>query len=137
ETGAAPGDCFTITSLMRALVGLVVAMAVLASITDADADTRTRHRPTKHDDARSKKRAARLRALRERERIEPRQIAHGQSVGAPWAGHLQHATALPPGDGYFLRRPERAFGTQTTVDLTLRAIVETLDAFPDEHVLAI
>ena len=120
---------------MRALVGLVVAMGLFAST--ADADTRSRHRPTRHDDGKSKKRAARLRALREREHIEPRQIAHGQSVGAPWDGRLQRATPLPPGDGYFLRRPERAFGTQTTIELTLRAIGETLDAFPDEHVLAI
>jgi hypothetical protein len=121
---------------MRSLVGLAVAMGFLVATT-ATADSRPRPRHVKRDDAKSKKRSARLHALREREHIEPRQIAHGQSVGAPWAGRLQHATALPPGEGYFLRRPERAFGTQTTVELTLRAIGETLDAFPDEHVLAI
>jgi hypothetical protein len=100
-------------------------------------DGRSRRRSTASDDHKTKQRAARLRTLRERERFEPRQLAHGQSVGAPWAGRLQHATALPPGDGYFLRRPERAWGTQTTIELTERAISETLDAFPDEHILAI
>ena len=136
ETGAPPGACRTIDLLMRALVGLVVA-AGLVFASPARADTRPRPRTTKHDDAKPKKRSARLRALRERERIEPRIIAHGQSIGAPWAGRLQHATALPPGDGYHIRRPERAFGTETTIELTLRAISETLDGYPDEHVLAI
>jgi hypothetical protein len=133
---------------MRALVGLaglvgLVVLGLLAFPAVANAsskaakDGKPRHRTTSHDDPKTKKRAARLRALREHERFEPRQIAHGQSVGAPWAGRLQHATALPPGDGYFIRRPERAFGTETTIELTERAISETLDAFPDEHVLAI
>ena len=142
---------------MRALVGLaglsgLVALGLLvhpaaahASKTSGKAakdakdakDARSRRRSTASDDHKTKKRAARLRTLREHERFEPRQIAHGQSVGAPWAGRLQHASALPPGEGYFIRRPGRAFGTQTTIELTERAISETLDAFPDEHVLAI
>jgi hypothetical protein len=142
---------------MRALVGLaglagLIALGLLvlpaaahASSKTAPAgkaakdakDGRSRRRSTASDDHKTKKRAARLRTLREHERFEPRQIAFGQSVGAPWAGRLQHATALPPGDGYVIRRPERAFGTQTTIELTERAISETLDAFPDEHVLAI
>ena len=96
-----------------------------------------RRRSTASDDHKTKKRAARLHTLREHERFELRQIARGQSVGAPWAGRLQHATTLPPGDGYFIRRPERAWGTGTTIELTERAIGETLDAFPDQHVLAI
>ena len=104
---------------------------------DASKDARRTRRPAQHDDHTSKKRAARLRTLRERDHVEPRLVGHGQSVGLPWAGRLQHATALPPGDGYLLRRPERAFGTQTTIELTQQAIAETLDAFPDEHVLAI
>jgi hypothetical protein len=150
---------------MRALVGFVglvvtgllgISSAADARAKDADGkdahDSRDRHardhkdagkdakrirRPAQHDDHTSKKRAARLRTLRERDHVEPRLVAHGQSVGLPWAGRLQHATALPPGDGYLLRRPERAFGTQTTIELTQQAIAETLDAFPDEHVLAI
>jgi murein endopeptidase len=142
---------------MRALVGLasLVALGLLAFPAAAHAssktapdgkdgkrgkaskDARSHRRSTASDDHKTTKRAARLRTLREHERFEPRQIAHGQSVGAPWSGRLQHATALPPGEGYFIRRPGRAFGTQTTVELTERAIGETLDAFPDEHILAI
>lgn len=148
---------------MRALVGLaglagLVALGLLAFPAAAHAgsktapegkdskagkrgkaakDARTRRRSTASDDHKTKKRAARLHTLREHERFEVREIARGQSVGAPWAGRLQHATALPPGDGYFIRRPQRAYGTETTIELTERAIGETLDAFPDEHVLAI
>ena len=145
---------------MRALVGLaglagLVTLAVLAFPVAAHASSKTspereagkggkaakearsRRRSTASDDHKTKKRAARLHTLREHERFELRPIAHGQSVGVPWAGRLQHATALPPGEGYFIRRPERAYGTQTTIELTERAISETLDAFPDQHVLAI
>ena len=134
---------------MRALVGLaglagLIALGLLAFPAAAHASdgkvgkaAKARHRSTASDDHKTKKRAARLHTLRQHERFEPRLIARGQSVGAPWAGRLQHATALPPGDGYFLRRPGRAYGTQTTIELTERAIGETLDAFPDEHVLAI
>ncbi len=88
-------------------------------------------------------RAARVSAIRDhdrdraRDRIEIRTLAQGQSIGAPWAGRLQHPTELPPGEGYVIRRPLRAFGTQVAVELIERAVVETLDAFPDQHVLAI
>ncbi|HEX3762425.1 MAG TPA: penicillin-insensitive murein endopeptidase [Kofleriaceae bacterium] len=145
---------------MRALVGLasLVALGLLAFPIAAHASPRnardgkdgkagkdardrkpgrSRHRATATDDRKTKQRAARLRTPREHERFELRLIGHGQSFGAPWAGRLLHATALPPGDGYVLRRPERAYGTQTTIELTERAIRDTLDAFPDEHVLAI
>lgn len=147
---------------MRALVGLAglsglvaLGLLVLPAVAHASSkaagkpakdardtkDARSRRRSTASDDHKTKKRAARLRTLREHERFgappPARLFAHGQSVGAPWAGRLQHATALPPGEGYFIRRPQRAYGTQTTIELTERAISETLDAFPDEHVLAI
>ena len=85
----------------------------------------------------TKTRAARITATRGRERIEPRELAHGQSVGEPWSGRLQHATQLSPGEGYAIRRPDRAFGTETTIEMIERAVGETLEAFPDEHVLAI
>lgn len=61
----------------------------------------------------------------------------GQSVGAPWAGQLRNATKLRANHRYFIRRPGRAFGTRTTVDLVYRAVVDTLAQFPNTHVLAI
>jgi hypothetical protein len=139
---------------MRGLVvGCVVASSLLL-VTAADAKSRREpDKAQKSSKAKAGKgkpetsqrphqrstRAARISAIREhdRERVEIRAFAHGQSIGAPWAGRLQHPTLLPPGDGYVIRRPQRAFGTETTVELIERAIGETLDAFPDEHVLAI
>ena len=143
---------------MRALVvGLVVALG-LPVVSHPAAHATTRRGSTKHPSSKSsrgphgakaqkastapnaKTRAARISTisgLREHERIEPRELARGQSVGAPWAGRLQHPTQLPPGDGYHIRRPGRSFGTAATVELIERAIGETLEAFPDAHVLAI
>ena len=127
---------------MRVFVGLVglVTLGLLATSSSA-ADAKNTRTPVKREATRGatkeKKRAARIRATRERDHLELRGFARGQSVGAPWAGRLQHASELPAGDGYLIRRPERAYGTQATVELTLRAIRDTLDEFPDEHVLAI
>lgn len=136
---------------MRALVGLVVASGlVVAAASPAQAKqsekrTAKRHKAdvakrgkAKLDGQSGKTRAARITAVRSHERITPRLLTGlGQSIGEPWAGRLQHATELPPGDGYVIRHPSRAFGTQTTIELVERAIGETLEAFPDEHPLAI
>jgi murein endopeptidase len=67
----------------------------------------------------------------------PRPRARGQSIGSPWSGHLQDATRLLIGDGTYIRRPNRAFGTRTTVEHVRRAVRATLGAFPKIHVLAI
>ena len=67
----------------------------------------------------------------------PSRSVRGQSIGSPWSGRLQDATRLQIGDGTFLRRPQRAFGTRTTVDHIRRAVRATLAAFPKAHVLAI
>ena len=141
---------------MRALVvGLVVALGLpLGSHPDAHA--RSRRDPAKHQGQKARKpqkagaapqgqkpqktRAARIsvvRAHEPHEPREPRELARGQSVGAPWAGRLLHPTQLPPGDGYHIRRPVRSFGTEATVAFIERAIGDTREAFPDEHVLAI
>jgi murein endopeptidase len=61
----------------------------------------------------------------------------GQSLGYPWSGRLQDATQLPEGDGYVIRRPSRAFGTQTTVDIVQRVLGTVRDEFPETHILAI
>lgn len=137
---------------MRGLVGLVVASSLIfVSVADAKAGKGAKAGKVSRERGggggkakavRAPTRAARAVALREqqRERVDRivlRELAHGQSVGEPWAGRLQHPTQLEPGDGYTIRRPYRAFGTETTVSLIQRAIGETLEAFPDEHVLAI
>jgi hypothetical protein len=133
---------------MRVLVGLVVALGLVASsVPDADAASR-RHSAKRAGEKKQQKsrratspkavaRAARISTTRERDRIATREVAYGQSVGAPWSGRLQHPTQLLPGDGYHIRRPFRSFGTETTVDFVERAIGDTLEAFPDQHVLAI
>jgi hypothetical protein len=145
--------------LMRALVGLVVASGLLvvsvsapASASASAPDAKSHRKPapghTKHQGPKAQRsskgkpkptsaRSARISAVREHDHIETRERARGQSVGAPWDGRLQHPTQLPPGDGYHIRRPARSFGTETTVELVERAIGDTLEAFPDEHVLAI
>jgi hypothetical protein len=121
---------------MRVLVGLVVALGVLTLSSAADA--KAPRRLAKHQTHKTpKKRAARISTIRERDHIETRELTRGQSLGAPWEGRLRRATQLPPGEGYHIRRPARSFGTETTVELIERAISETLEAFPDQHVLAI
>jgi murein endopeptidase len=142
---------------MRVLVGLVMASVFVVAAPSAQArqtesdkksDKRTtkrhkadagkRGKSAKLDSSSGKTRAARITTSRGHERIAPRLLTgNGQSIGEPWAGRLQHASALPPGDGYVIRHPSRAFGTAATIELVERAIGETLEAFPDEHPLAI
>src|SRR4051812_42656574 len=111
---------------MRVLVGLVLASSLLA--VSAPVEAKAKSSPgkpqrggatAKHAKSvksaksepgpKTKTRAARISTMRGHERIEPREIARGQSVGEPWAGRLQHPTQLPAGDGYHIRRPARAF----------------------------
>ncbi len=61
----------------------------------------------------------------------------GQSLGQPWQGKLHEPTQLPQGDGYIIRRPYRAFGTKTTVELIHNAITDLRVQFPEAHPLAI
>jgi len=158
ETGARGSACLTISNLMRALAGLAVALGFLItpSAADAKSDRPAKPaRPSKHGKApktqstrsspapgkplNGTSRAARISGVRARDHIETRTLltGEGQSLGAPWAGRLQHATQLPPGEGYVIRRPARSFGTATTVEIVERAIDATREAFPDQHVLAV
>jgi hypothetical protein len=74
---------------------------------------------------------SRRRARRDLDRRAP------QSFGAPWNGYLRNPVRLRLGDGAFIRRPYRSFGTRTTVDFTKRAIEETLELHRKTHVLAV
>jgi hypothetical protein len=128
---------------MRVLVGLV-ALGLMVASAPVDARTRTtkrteqvKHRGKAGKATKAPKRAARISTVRERERVEPREVWRGQSIGTPWAGRLQEPTQLPGSDAYHIRRPGRSFGTQAAIELTERAIAATLEVFPDLHVLAI
>ncbi|HVV88506.1 MAG TPA: penicillin-insensitive murein endopeptidase, partial [Kofleriaceae bacterium] len=61
----------------------------------------------------------------------------GDSIGKPWRGRLRGGVRLPPGKGYFIRRPLRSWGTPETV----AAVTDVLRSFrathPELHTLAI
>src|SRR5213078_3948432 len=101
--------------LMRAFSVVAVVLGMVATV-DA--------RPAK------RKRVA-VDAPAKREPVAP--IAKGmrdRSIGAPWSGRLQAPARLKGGDGYVIRRPQRAYGTRTTIDFVHEAIENTLEAFP-------
>jgi murein endopeptidase len=60
-----------------------------------------------------------------------------QSLGAPWSGRLIGGKAFPDGDGYWLRRPDKAFGAAHVVENVRRAIAEVRKTYSDVHTLAI
>jgi len=61
----------------------------------------------------------------------------GQSVGGPRSGRLRRGVRLPPGQGYHLRRPYRAWGASHTVFYVRQAIAAVRRKFPKIHRLAI
>jgi len=61
----------------------------------------------------------------------------GQSIGKPWKGKLKNGTKLPKGKGYFIRRPERSYGTNYAVEHIQKAIKAVRKRFPRVHTLAI
>jgi murein endopeptidase len=120
---------------MRWIVALVIASSSGTAVARATPHHKAVHRVAKHE----AKRARRMNRPR-REFARPMTRAEasgtlGQSIGAPWAGHLADPTQLADGDGYHIRRPWRSFGTQTTVDFVQRVLDDNHDWFP--HVLAI
>lgn len=145
---------------MRLLV-----IALIASLSTAAADARPRRAPQAHKRDKTKKRQARHVAIRSEPRpsFEPHPIdpyaddaddgdtndvkaeydaprkrdGGPQSFGAPWAGRLEHPTKLHLGDGTYIRRPWRAYGTRSTVAFTTQVIEETLADHPEAHVLAV
>ncbi len=107
---------------MRVLAIVAVVLS-LATVSEA--------RPKRHG-AQKKRVAVDSPAIR-----APTVRTRDRSIGAPWSGRLQAPARLPRGEGYVIRRPNRAFGTRTTVALVRDAVTNTLEAFPKVHVLAI
>jgi len=61
-----------------------------------------------------------------------------QSIGRPQRGRLANASVLPRNpDAWFIRRPERAYGTRATVSQIQRVIQRVRRHFPRVHALAI
>ena len=57
--------------------------------------------------------------------------------GDPWNGTLEHGEPLPQGDGYVVRRPNRAYGATHVIDHLQDAIAEVRARLPRLHTLAI
>jgi len=112
---------------------LLVVVALVVSVSAADAKTKTSSH--KHHVAKAARHTRHKK--RAHERVAMRGPVHGQSVGAPWDGSLRDAATLPEGDGYKIRRPWRAYGTRSTVDIVHRVVTDVIADFPDNHVLAI
>ena len=60
-----------------------------------------------------------------------------ESLGQPWNGKLVNGERMPRGEGYQLRRPQRAFGASHVVEHLQHAIAEVRALYPDVHTLAI
>jgi murein endopeptidase len=96
----------------------------------AAAATKSKHKP-------NKKRVGIATRNRRQRPFVIRGIVDGQSVGACWHGALQAAVKLADGEGWYIRRPYRAYGTQATVDFVHRILADIVDRFPDIHDIAI
>ena len=59
------------------------------------------------------------------------------SVGEPWNGALFGGEAMPSGEGYEIRRPDRSYGATHVVDHLRHVIAEVRDLYPNVHTLAI
>ena len=60
-----------------------------------------------------------------------------ESLGQPWNGKLVNGERMPRGEGYQLRRPQRAFGASHVVEHLQHAIAEVRALYPEVHTLAI
>lgn len=118
---------------MRPFFIIVILSLLVLSSTSEARGRNTQARVAKRDGV-AKQKTTKTVAVREERRVTR---DRAQSVGRPWEGRLQGATQLKLGDGAYIRRPHRAFGTRKTVEYTRRAITETLELYPKAHVLSV
>ncbi len=88
---------------------LAVVVVLLGLVTATASVAEARRRPAKHNRAKPKKPVAATTSAKPARKLADR------SIGAPWKGHLQAPARLERGDGYFIRRPWRTYGTRSTV----------------------
>ena len=125
---------------------LVVAIGLLAFTASADAKPKKRvakiekkstKKPKKSERQAKKKKRIAL-GGKKSERFVLRAPKDDQSVGACWRGRLQNPVQLRDGEGWYLRRPWRAYGATNTIELVERVLVDmTQRGFTEVHDIAI
>ena len=115
----------------------VVCSLVWLTAGSVEAKPKREHRHVKATKAKRSAHASPIKVEHHHLAYVPRGPIEGQSLGLPWSGRLHDATELGEGDGYVIRRPWRAFGTRTTVDIIHHALVDFREQFPDAHVIAV
>ena len=130
---------------MRALAVAIGLLAFAATSADAKPKRPAKTKVAKAEKKSSAKRAKKTgkkggkrvaHAAREK-RFEVKGPIHGQSVGAPWSGRLRSPTELPEHEGYFIRRPWRAYGTKSMVEAIFHVVGRVNEQFPELHDIAI
>lgn len=137
---------------------LVVAIGLLAFATSVEAkpsrkvttkaDTASKRKPRTASKAAShgRKPKAQDRSSRKRRiaRIARKHLHYvlrgpveGQSIGACWYGRLRDASKLSEHERWYIRRPQRAYGTAATIGFVERVLADIADRFPDIHPIAI
>lgn len=106
-----------------------------ASKRKASKPSKSKHKSKANERSSRKKRIARI--ARKHLQYVLRGPVEGQSLGACWFGRLREATKLSENDGWYIRRPHRAYGTAATIGFVERVLADITDRFPDIHPIAI
>ncbi|HEY6034418.1 MAG TPA: penicillin-insensitive murein endopeptidase [Kofleriaceae bacterium] len=119
------------------LAAVVCSLIWITAAASAEAKPRREHRHVRTTKAKRSAHASPVKVEHHHLAYVPRGPIEGQSLGLPWSGRLHEASELPDGEGYVIRRPWRAFGTRTTVDIIHHALEDFRQQFPDAHVIAV
>ncbi len=129
------------TTLVKA--GTVVKVPACTVGARAKQRGRTRERPDVLDEKAEKALAvidgaSVVKTARAADIVEPAETdGRSESLGKPWNGALVNGERMPRGEGYQLRRPQRAYGASHVVDHLKHAIAEVRALYPEVHTLAI
>lgn len=119
------------------LAAVVCSLVWVTAAASAEAKPRREHHHVRGTKAKRSAHASPVKVEHHHLAYVPRGPVEGQSLGLPWSGRLRDPSELPDGEGYVIRRPWRAFGTRTTVDIIHHALEDFREQFPDAHVIAV